>query len=343
MNQPPAELGPDVAAREPFSRAVLAIDAAATAERIQQWLRTTIARDLQRRGAVIAVSGGVDSAVCATLAQRALGRERVHALFLPGRNSTPASSVRARELCAGLGIDLEVKSIVPALQALGCYRACDAAIATVFPDYRPGDRYKIAIATGLLERDRANVFDLVVETRAGAERRARLPLAAYLQLTGATNMKQRTRKLLEYHAAESRNYAVIGTPNRLEFEQGFFVRGGDGLADVEPIAHLYKTQVYALAAYLGVPQSICAEPPSTDTYSLPQTQQEFFFALPYGELDLLLWARAHAVPIDEIAVAMAMTPVQVERAFRDIERKRHVAARLHRGPLLLEEGAWPRR
>ncbi len=324
------------ALQQPFSREALTIDPSATALSIEAWLRTTVARTLHRRGAIVAVSGGVDSAVCAALAQRALGSQRVHTLFLPGQNSTPQSRQRARELCAGLDLPLEEQDIAPALQSLGCYTMRDAAIARVFPDYRPGQRYKITIASGMLERDRANVFDLVLEGQGGQLQRARLPLDSYLELVAATNMKQRMRKLLEYRAAEARNYAVIGTPNRLEFEQGFFVRGGDGLADCKPIAHLYKTQVYALAEYLGVPASIRAEQPSTDTYSLPQTQEEFFFALPYATLDLLLFAHRHAVPIAEVAAVMQMLPEQVERAFRDIELKKQHAQRLHQPALLCE-------
>lgn len=336
MNDPNPSAVPVHGSHPPFHRGVLAIDAAATAERIQAALHEVVARRLRRRGAVVAVSGGVDSAVCAALAQRTFGAERVHALFLPGQNSSPASGHRARELCAQLGIPLEVQPIAPALHELGCYAARDAAIRQVFPDHRPCDRYKIAIAEGLLERDRANVFDLVVERPDGSLQRARMPLDAYLQLVAATNMKQRTRMLLSYHAAERRNYAVIGTPNRLEYEQGFFVRGGDGLADCKPIAHLYKTQVYALAAHLGVPQSIRDEPPSTDTYSLPQTQQEFYFALPYGELDLLLWAQNHGVPVDEVARGLGLGEDAVSRAFRDLDRKRAAARQLLQHALLVE-------
>jgi NAD+ synthase len=302
----------------PFGPHVLSLDAEAECDRIATWLRTTIARQLHRRGAVIAVSGGVDSAVCAALARRALGPELVTALFMPATGSPPDSAVRARELCAGLGIPLEERSIVPTLEALGCHRSRDAAIARVFPDLPPGSRHKITIASGLLER-------------------ARLPLDAYLQLTAATNMHQRVRKLLEYSVAEERNYAVLGTPNRLEYELGFFVRGGDGLADLEPIAHLFKTQVYALAEHLGVPAAIRAQPPSTETYSLPQTQQEFFFALPHDQLDLLLWAKLHGLPIAEVAAGLRLTSEQVERAWRDIDSKQRVAARLRQAPLLLEQ------
>lgn len=319
-----------------FGPHVLQLDAAAECARIEAWLRHTIARDLHRRGAVVAVSGGVDSAVCAALAQRAVGADRVEALFLPETGSSPASGQRARELCRTLGVPLREQDIEPALAALGCYRQQDEAIARVFPDLPPGSRHKITIAGELLDRDRSNLFDLTVEATDGTLRRERLPLDAYLQLTAATNMKQRVRKLLEYSRAEARNFAVVGTPNRLEYELGFFVRGGDGLACLKPIAHLYKTQVYALAAHLGVPASIRSEPPSTETYTLPQTQQEFFFALPFDQLDLLLWARDHRVPIERIAAGMELTPEQVERALRDIEQKHRIATRLDQGALRLE-------
>jgi NAD+ synthase len=161
-----------------------------------------------------------------------------------------------------------------------------------------------------------------------------LPLQAYLDIVAATNMKQRTRKLCEYTEAERRNFAVIGTPNLAEYQQGFFVRGGDGLADLEPIAHLYKTQVYALAAHLGVPAAIRAQLPSTDTYGLQQSQEEFYYALPYTDLDLVLWAQNHEVPAAAIAATMGWTADQVDRVLRDLAGKARMAERLHRSPLL---------
>ncbi|MBL9080132.1 MAG: NAD(+) synthase [Planctomycetes bacterium] len=319
-----------------FGPGVLALDHAVEAARITDWLRQTVARTLHRRGAIVAVSGGIDSALCATLAARALGADRVEALFLPEAANSPAAADRARELCRWLGVELGEQEIASPLRELGCYRLQDEAIARVFPDLPPGSPHKITIAGDLLERDRSNLFDLVAQAPDGTLRRARLPLDAYLQLVAATNMKQRVRKLLEYSRAEARNYAVVGTPNRLEYELGFFVRGGDGLADLKPIAHLYKTQVYALAAHLGVPQSIRDQPPSTETYTLPQTQQEFFFALPFDQLDLLLWARDHAVPPARIAEGMGLSPEQVDRALRDIEAKHKVAERLDQRALVPE-------
>ncbi len=166
-----------------------------------------------------------------------------------------------------------------------------------------------------------------------------MPLDVYLGVVAATNMKQRTRKLLEYHHAERLNYAVVGTPNRLEYDLGFFVRGGDGLADLKPIAHLYKTQVYALARHVGVPDEVVRQLPTTDTYSLPQTQEEFYYALPYDRMDLMLWAYRHDIPPGEAGSAVGLSSEQVERVYRDIVGKQRVAAILHQHALLVGSGS----
>jgi NAD+ synthase len=179
-----------------------------------------------------------------------------------------------------------------------------------------------------------NLSALVVRDPEGREARHRLPHEIYLGIVAAANMKQRTRKLIEYHHADRLHHAVAGTPNRLEYDQGFFVKGGDGLADLKPIAHLYKTQVYALAAALDVPPEIRARPPTTDTWSLPQTQEEFYFALPWAAMDLCLLALDRAVPAEETARATGLDVAAVEAAWRDIAAKRRVAAYLNCPPLL---------
>lgn len=320
----------------PFSADVLALDAERECERIAAWLRDQLVTTLRRRGAVVAVSGGVDSAVCLGLACRAVGPARVLALHLPGPGSSTTSAERARLACERFGVELQCHDLGPALAGLGNQERIDRAIGVVFPGLPAGTRHKIVLAGDLLQQDRGNLFDLVVAMPDGGQQRRRLPLDAYLQLTAATNMQQRLRKLHEYTAAESRNFAVLGTANRLEHELGFFVRGGDGLADVQLLAHLYKTQVWALARQLGVPPVIVDATPSTETYSLPQTQEEFFFALPLRQLDLVLWAHDHGVADERIATVLGLDATQVQRVRADIEHKRRTALRLHRPPLRLE-------
>ena len=147
----------------------------------------------------------------------------------------------------------------------------------------------------------------------------------------------RSRKMLEYYHADRLNYAVAGTPNRLEYDQGFFVKLGDGAADIKPIAHLYKTQVYQLAEYLGVPEQIRNRPPTTDTYSMPQSQEEFYFSLPYNKMDLCLYGKNNGVAIEEIATVIDLTVEQVNRVFHDIDQKRRSTRYLHSQPQLIED------
>jgi len=320
-----------------FDKHVLEFDLEAEVARISDFLRHTLARRLNRRGAVVAVSGGVDSAVCALLAAKALGPERVFSLLMPEQDSSDGSTQRGRELCAGAGIAYVVENITATLAALGCYERRDRVIRDLLPDYTPACRLKITLADDLLGQDRLSFFNLTVQYPDGRLVKQRMPLEVYLGVVAATNMKQRTRKLLEYHHAERLNYAVIGTPNRLEYDLGFFVRGGDGLADVKPIAHLYKTQVYALARYLGAPASICSQLPTTDTYSLSQTQEEFYYGLPYDQADLLLYAFRNGIPAAPAGEGLNLSAQQVERAYRDLTGKKRMAERLHAPAIILED------
>ena len=307
--------------------AALQIDCASEAERISRWMVDTLANRLRRRGLVVAISGGIDSSVCAALAVRALGPKKVYGLLLPGRDSSPSSTERGRQLAAHLEIGHEIFDIGPALEALGCYERRDQAIRRVFPAYGGGWRNKLAIAGGT--RGGINFFKLVVQSPAGRTEEARLPLREYLEIVAATNFKQRVRKTMDYFHADRLNYAVVGTPNRLEYDQGFFVKGGDGLADLKPIAHLYKTQVYAMARTLGLPAEICAAQPTTDTYTLPQGQDEFYFALPYPQMDLALWSLDHAVSPADLATALGTGEPEARRVYDDIAAKRRAARYLH--------------
>ena len=319
-----AALGPEV----------LAFDADAEVKRICDWMIETVATTLQRRGVIIAISGGVDSSVCAALAVRAFGTEKVYGLLLPEHDSSNTSAELGRLVAEGLGLPYELFDIAPALEGLGCYRQRDAAIRAVFPAYAEDWKCKIVIAGGTAGG--INFFKLVVQDPVGKQEEARLPLREYLQIVAATNHKQRIRKTVEYYHADRLNYAVIGTPNRLEYDQGFFVKNGDGAADLKPIAHLYKTQVYALARHLGLPDVVCNAQPTTDTYSLAQGQDEFYFALPYHQMDIALWAHNHQLPASELAIALGVSEDQVRFIYTDIESKRRATRYLHAFPALVE-------
>lgn len=315
-----------------FDRNVLKLDPCAEIDRMVAVLRVQLFEQLRRRGAVVGLSGGIDSSVVAMLCVRAFGKDKVLGLCMPERDSEADSLRLGRMLAGHLGIEAIVEDIAPALDALGCYRRQDEAIRMIVPGYGEGWKCKLVLPS-VLESDRLNVTRLTVQDPAGKVSTVRPTSRAYLQLVAATNYKQAVRKTTEYYHASRLNYAVAGTCNRLEHDQGFFVKQGDGGADFMPIVHLYKTQVYQLAEFLGVPREIRSRPPTTDTFSLPQTQEEFYFALPYDRMDLCLHALNHGVPAQEAAPVVGLTTGEVERVFKDIHAKRRATRYLHMRPL----------
>ncbi|CAN7498005.1 NAD(+) synthase [Devosia sp. LjRoot3] len=317
-----------------FSAATLVLDAEAEVERIVTEMRRLLRADLKRRGLVLGLSGGIDSSVCAALAVRAVGAERVFGLYMPENDSDPESLALGQSVAGTFGFAAEIEDIGPALSAMGCYERRDAFIRQLVPDYGAGWVCKVVIANPL-EGQGLAVSSLVVQPPGGEQQKIRLTAEVYQGIIAATNMKQRTRKQLEYFHADRLNFAVIGTPNRLEYDQGFFVKNGDGAADLKPIAHLYKSQVYQLARHLGVPETICRRPPTTDTWSMAQSQEEFYFSLPYDRMDLCLYGLNHGLPADEVAAAAGLTRAQLEAVWADIERKRVATRYLHQPPLLV--------
>lgn len=312
---------------------LLCIDYGAEALRIAAGLREALRSELHRRGFVVAISGGIDSAVSLALAVEAIGADKVLALVMPERDSSPDSERRARELAARLGVEVHAEDIAPVLEAIGCYRWRDEAMRSVEPAYDASWKSKIAITGGL--EGRINRFKLVLQSPDGETIERALPQAAYRTIVAATNHKQRVRKTLEYFHADRLNYAVVGTPNRLEYDQGFFVKNGDGSADVKPIAHLYKSQVYGMARYLGLPRETCNASPTTDTYSLPQGQDEFYFALPYHLMDVALWSLNRGDAAETLAERLSITVDQAQRIYTDIRTKRKTTAYLHLRPVLV--------
>lgn len=322
----------------PFSRDMLLIDPAVETRRIVASITESVFSFLRRRGAVVAVSGGIDSSVVAALCVRAFGRERVLALMLPESESSDDTRRMSRLLVDSLRMPFVEEDISPVLRAIGCYARRDEAVKAVIPAYGPGWSCKLVLPPLLLDGERLRVFSVVARSPHGVETTARLTPEAYFGVVASTNFKQRTRKMLEYYHGDRLHFAVAGTANRLEHELGFFVKNGDGSADFKPIAHLYKSQVYRIGRYLELPGEILARAPTTDTYSLSQSQEEFYFSIPYEQMDLCLFARNHDVSAGDAAEAIGLTRDQVERVYRDIDAKRAQARYLLAQPELVDPG-----
>jgi len=317
-----------------FHNDVLTINPATVTEEIVANLRQDVRQTMHRSGAVIGISGGIDSSVVFALCVRAFGPEHILGVMMPEKDSSADSLTLAEKLASQFGVEAVVEDMTNALDGLGCYARRDQAIQRVFPEYDPGTyKARIGIPGSVLETDTLNIFHLTIVAHDGTEKSKRLNLRDYLQIVAASNFKQRSRMTMLYYHAETRNYCVIGTPNKNEHDQGFFVKWGDGGYDIAPIRHLFKTQVYQLADYLDIPDEIRQATPTTDTYSAHSSQEDFFFRLPFQIMDMLWYAKEHGVPAADAAEVMGLSENQVSRAYADFERKNRTTEYLRMPPI----------
>jgi NAD+ synthase len=321
--------------KKPFSKDIILLDNVEEAvDNIVEQLRTDVFQRFKRNGAVVGISGGIDSSVCMALAAKAFGPDKVLGIMLPEKDSSPDSEMLARELASSFRVKAIREEITGALSGFGCYERRDEAVKRVFPAYDPKTwKMKIGIRQSGLFNNIPPIFYLTVIDPDGKSSDKILPANEYLQIVAASNFKQRTRMSMLYYHAEALHYAVVGTPNKHEQEQGFFVKYGDGAGDVMPIGNLYKTQVYQLAEYLGVPKGIIERTPTTDTYSAEQTQEEFFYQLPFHLMDRYWFGFENNYPAAEVAEVMGETSERVEALFRNFERKRKTTEYLRMPPI----------
>ncbi len=324
-----------MSSKKPFSKdMILLTDIEAVVNNIAMKMRDDVYNNLKRLGAVVGTSGGIDSSVCLALSARAFGPEKVLGVIMPEKDSSPESELLARELTSKFGVRVIKEEITPALTGFGCYQRRDDAVKNVFPEYDPSThKMKIGISQSGLSNNLPPVFSLTIIDREGHQKDQILPVKEYLKIVASSNFKQRSRMATLYYHAEALHYVVIGTPNKHEQEQGFFVKYGDGGADIMPIGNLYKTQVYQLARYLGVPEGIIGRTPTTDTYSAEQTQEEFFFQLPYGLMDRFWYGYEHGYSPEEVADVMGESAEKVAALFKNFERKRKTTEYLRMSPV----------
>lgn len=316
-----------------FTKDSININPALELAKISSKLKEDVIKKLKKRGAVVGISGGIDSSVVLALCAKTFGPERVLGVMMPENDSNPGSFELAKKLSEKFNTQYVVENMTEALAGFGCYRRRDEAIKKVFPEFNSTYKAKITLPTNLMEKETLNVFQLTIITPDGRTKSERLPLKEYLQIVAASNFKQRSRMSMLYYHAEARNYAVIGTGNKNEHEQGFFVKYGDGGADIKPIAHLFKTQVFQLAEYLEVPEEIRKRTPTTDTYSAEQTQEEFFYRVPFDILDRVWFGWEKGVPSKTIAKALELTEENVKSIIHDTQRKIRTTEYLRMAPL----------
>jgi len=317
-----------------FNKNSLRIDAEKVADGLCGIILKQVRGVMKKGGAVVGISGGIDSSVVAALCTRALGSKKVLGVMMPEKESAGESKDLAQILADKFGFETTVETISGGLEGMGCYQRRNDAIRLVFPDFdEQADKCKITNPTNILEKETFNFFTLVVEKPDGSTLTKRMPPSAYLQVVAASNLKQRLRMTTLYYHAEKLNWAVAGTGNKDEHMQGFFVKYGDGGADLKPIAHLYKIQVYQLAEFLGVPDEIVGRIPTTDTYSAEVTQEEFFFGLDFYRMDMLWHALENNIPPEKAAEVLGLNVDQVKRGYANIKRKVKATEYLRMSPL----------
>jgi NAD+ synthase len=318
-----------------FHLDVLKIDPKQELEKLSQFMLEQINVVFRRKGIVVGISGGIDSACVAAVAVNAIGKEKVVGLVLPERESNPISSEYAIKHAKTLGIEYRQIDITPTVDSVVRYEWRDEFIQGLIPDYKPGYKFNIALPTDLLERDSFNFYRLQVQMPNGELKTKRLNLAEFRTITSFANIKIRARMLHLYAEAERRGLLVAGTTNRTEFILGDFCKYGDGGTDIEPFSYLYKNQIYQLSEYLEVIPEILERQPSPDTFSLSVSDQEFFFRIPFEKLDYLLYAWEHEIGADRTAEVLDLSEDAVKRAFKDFESKYRATAHLREMPHVL--------
>ncbi|KGQ22876.1 NAD+ synthase [Thermus filiformis] len=232
---------------------------------VADFLTRFIREELSWRGyekAVVAVSGGVDSATTLALAVRALGGESVHALFLPHRQSSPESWAHARLVAEAFGVGLEVVDITPMVEGY----------AEKVPSMTPRRR---------------------------------------------GNLMARARMMVLFDKAEEYHALPLGTGNKTERLFGYFTWHGDDAPPVNPLGDLYKTQVWRLAEFLGVPEEVVRKPPTADLE--PGQTDEADLGVRYLRADVILEHYLKGYP-DAYIQALGYTPEEIQRVKERVNR-----------------------
>ena len=287
---------------------------------LQNFIHEQVYDNFRKRGIVIGISGGIDSAVAAKLCCDAIGKENVLGIILPEKESNPQSQEFATKYCEKLGIKYEIEDVTSILDSSKIYQTREKIVEKYFPDYNQSCEYRLVFSENF-DNDGLSIPYLEVNDESKQIHKIKLSLNDYFTITAATNIKHRIRMTRLYFYAEKNNFLVTGTTNKAEFQLGYFVKYGDGGVDIEPLANLYKTQVYQLGKYLDVPNEIIERKASPDTWSFDVSDEEFFYSLPYEIVDLMLFAKEKSVTLSDICSTLDLKEEKVKRILNSIERK----------------------
>lgn len=282
--------------------------------KITDFIRCEVRDRFQKSGAVVGLSGGIDSAVTASLCAKSLGAERVFGLIMPEKESETTSQLHAQKLAEKFNIKTEIINITSILDSFGVYQHKESIIKSKFPDFNESCKYRVVVPPKL--KNTIGIPFVEVLDDKNKKHKLKISLSEFLTLTAATSVKHRVRMTMLYFYAEKNNSCVIGTTNKSEYMQGYFVKYGDGGSDIEPLVNLYKSQIYQLGRFLEIPEEILTKEASPDVWSFPTTDEEFFYSVPYDVVDLLLYAQENNLSVKDIQKISDLSAEDIQNLLR---------------------------
>ena len=282
--------------------------------KVCEFIKYEVQNNLNKKGAVVGLSGGIDSAVTAALCARSIGSENVLGLILPEQESDSQSEILATSVAEKFNLNFEVINITPILESFGVYRIKEQIVKEKFSDFDNSCKYRVMVPPK--SENSVGIPFLEIFDNEKKSHKFKISSKEFLTLTAATSIKHRVRMTLLYFCAEKNNFSVIGTTNKSEYLQGYFVKYGDGGSDIEPLVNIYKSQIYQLGNFLDVPKRILSKNASPDVWSLSTNDEEFFYSVPYDVVDLILYAREQGLSETEVEKISDLSLESIQSLFR---------------------------
>jgi len=304
-------------------------------DEITEFVKKEVFEIFEKKGIVIGLSGGIDSAITAALCAKSIGSEKILGLILPEKESDVNSKNLALQIAEKYNIDTETIDITNILESYGVYENKEKIVKEKFLNYNEKCKYRVVVPP----KSENNIGIPFLEILDDENTLHKLKISSFdfLNLTAATSIKHRVRMTMLYNYAEKNNFAVIGTTNKTEYLQGYFVKYGDGGSDIEPLVHLYKTQIYQIAKFLKLPEEIINQDASPDVWSFKTSDEEFFYAVPYNIVDLILYGRENNISITEIAKFSNLGSEKVEKLIQFQNQKQNRSQTMREKPHSIDE------
>jgi len=290
-------------------------------ENMCTFLQGEISVKSQKSGAIVGLSGGIDSTVTMALCAKALGSEKTLGLTMFEKESSPSNKDLINEIAQNYDIKIENIDITPILDSFGVYSYREKIVKKKFPDFNSNCKYRVVVPPNFSS---IGIPYLEILDEENQNHKIKISSSDFLTLTSATSIKHRVRMTLLYFHAEKNNLSVVGTTNKSEYLQGYFVKYGDGGSDIEPLVNLYKSQIYQIGNFLNVPEDILNNDASPDVWSYSTTDEEFFYTVPYEIVDLILYAREKKLSIVEIKKLSNLPEEKIQNLlrFQDIKQRK---------------------